>query len=229
MKLSGDYYSEHLSSERLRKCYEIAPPRVKQYLQAEVDFVLRYVEPDDRVLELGCGYGRAIATVAGRTKVTVGIDTSLNSLEMAATIISGCHYVVADAGRLALSGDSFDVVFCIQNGISAFGIDRSRLIDEAVRVTKPGGRVLFSSYSEGFWEDRFEWFRLQASHGLLGEIDESTTGDGVIVCGDGFRAETVARDEFVRLAAHAGVDAEIIEVDGSALFCVARKASSGSR
>ena len=127
MKLSGDYYSEHLSSERLRKCYEIAPPRVKQYLQAEVDFVLRYVEPDDRVLELGCGYGRALATVADRTKLTIGIDTSLNSLEMAATIISGCHYVVADAGRIALSGDTFDLVFCIQNGISAFGIDRSRL------------------------------------------------------------------------------------------------------
>ena len=29
------YYSECLSAERLQRCYEIAPPRVKQYLAAD--------------------------------------------------------------------------------------------------------------------------------------------------------------------------------------------------
>jgi hypothetical protein len=36
--MTGDqeYYSEKLSAERLKKCYDIAPSRVRQYLDAEI-------------------------------------------------------------------------------------------------------------------------------------------------------------------------------------------------
>jgi hypothetical protein len=47
-----------LSGVRLQRCYKIAPPRVQQYLEAEVAFVLSHLHPGDEVLELGCGYGR---------------------------------------------------------------------------------------------------------------------------------------------------------------------------
>jgi len=33
------------------------------------------------------------------------------------------------------------------NGISAFGVDKKRLIAESIRVTKNNGIILFSSYS----------------------------------------------------------------------------------
>lgn len=32
------YYSQKLSAEKLRLCYEIAPQRVKQYLESEIAF-----------------------------------------------------------------------------------------------------------------------------------------------------------------------------------------------
>ena len=89
-------------------------------------------------------------------------------------------------------------------------------------VTRPGGRILFSTYTPGFWEDRLAWFRLQAGAGLLGEIDEAATGDGVIVCRDGFRATTVGPPEFAELAGAVGVNSRIIEVDDSSLFCEMR-------
>jgi hypothetical protein len=53
-----DYYSTRLSGEQLEKCYELASPRVKQYLDVEIAFVLGRLRPADSVLELGCGYGR---------------------------------------------------------------------------------------------------------------------------------------------------------------------------
>lgn len=220
---SGSYYADRLSAERLRRCYEIAPLPVQRYLKSEIDFVLRYVRSQHSVLELGCGYGRALSPIARPAGRAVGIDISVGSLEMALDVTGGpprCHLVAMDAGKLAFAGQSFDVVFCLQNGIAVFGIDRNALFGEALRVTKQGGTVLFSSYSERFWPERLEWFRQQAAHGLVGEIDEDATGDGVIVCKDGFRAETVGRDEFARLAASAGVRCEITEVDGSSLFCV---------
>ena len=49
--LSG-YYSEKLSAERLRRVYDLAPARVKRYLDAEIEFVLKRINPGDRVLEL---------------------------------------------------------------------------------------------------------------------------------------------------------------------------------
>ncbi len=48
------YNDEKLSGKNLRRCYEIASPRVKRYLLAEIGFV----RPGDHILELGCGYGR---------------------------------------------------------------------------------------------------------------------------------------------------------------------------
>ena len=124
-----------------------------------------------------------------------------------------------DAADLGFCDGSFDLVACVQNGISAFKVDQERLIREALRVTRPGGSVLFSSYSERFWPERLNWFRIQADNGLLGEIDEEATGNGVIVCKDGFRATTVGPEDFFALAEKIAVDPEITEVDESSLFC----------
>ena len=124
-----------------------------------------------------------------------------------------------NAVKLGLSDRRFDVVVCIQNGIAAFNVDRQQLIKEAMRVTRPCGMVLFSSYSERFWKDRLEWFRIQSQHGLIGEIDDDATGGGVIVCRDGFKASTVSPDDFVSLTSNLKINPIITEVDGSSLFC----------
>jgi SAM-dependent methyltransferase len=220
-RLAHAYYSERLAGERLRLAYELASPRVRRYLAAEIDHVVAHIPADGRVLELGCGYGRVMRRLAERAAAVFGIDTSVESLELATHILrpQGNALVAAmDAIRLGLRPD-FDVVCCVQNGISAFHVDRRELIESAVRVARPGGRVLVSTYADAFWLHRLEWFRAQAAHGLIGEIDEAATGDGVIVCKDGFTAATVAPDELVRLAAGLGSAVAVRVVDGSSVFC----------
>jgi SAM-dependent methyltransferase len=217
-----DYYKTSLSSERLFQVYEIAPPRIRQYLKAEVDYVVDRISPGDMVLELGCGYGRLIPDLAGKAAMVVGIDTSLESLRFGLEYLGKIqNYALLNMNAIDLgfADDTLDLVACVQNGISAFHVDKKALLAESVRVTKPGGKVLFSSYTDGFWKDRLEWFRLQSRAGLLGEIDEERTGDGVIVCKDGFTATTVGPDEFRTLAGGLGVDCRIMEVDESSLFC----------
>ena len=80
---------------------------------------------------------------------------------------------------------------------------------EALRVTRSGGNILFSSYAEQFWTERLNWFRQQADQGLLGEIDEKATGNGVIVCKDGFKANTVRPEEFKHIASTLGYNPKI--------------------
>jgi len=215
------YYSEKLSAERLQLCYEIAPPRVKQYLEAEIEFVLDKIRQTDLVLELGCGYGRVLQKLVEKAKTVFGIDTSRASLflvEKTIGKIPSLHLSIMNAAELGFSNRKFDRVICIQNGISAFKVNKRKLIEEAIRVTRSGGKIIFSSYSERFWEDRLEWFRLQSEYGLIGEIDENVSKDGIIVCKDGFRSDTIGPDEFISLTSTYGIEPIITEVDGSSIF-----------
>ena len=215
------YYSEKLAAEKLRTVYAIATPRIRQYLDAEIHFVRERIRPDDRVLELGCGYGRVLTKLRRTATQVFGIDTSLASLRHASQVAGATdmHLCLMNAVQTAFKSNCFDMTVCIQNGISAFRVNQRSLLMEAMRITRPGGSVLFSSYAENFWPHRLDWFRAQAEYGLLGEIDEAATGNGVIVCKDGFRATTIGPDDFRSLVQEVGTTASITTVDDSSVFC----------
>ena len=78
---------------------------------------------------------------------------------------------------------------------------------------------MFSSYTPQFWEYRLEWFEIQSAHHLIGVIDYQATGNGMIVCKDGFRATSADRLSLEKLAASLEVIPRVTEVDGSSLFC----------
>ena len=215
------YYSDTLSADRLRRCYEIAPPRVRQYLASEIAHVRERLRPDMEALELGCGCGRVVFELAGAARRVTGIDLSEQSIDLARRLAppgAPVAFQVMDATRLGFADHAFDLTCCIQNGICAFHADEDVLLEEALRVTRPGGTVLFSSYAAGFWEPRLAWFELQAAEGLIGPIDRARTKDGTIVCLDGFSAGTCSPEAFERLARRHGLDSVLTEVDGSSLF-----------
>ncbi len=227
--MSG-YYKAGLAGERLKRCYELAPPRVRQYLQAEIDYARSVIQPTDTILELGCGYGRILASLSSACELAVGIDTSEVSLQF------GCaeygpdrpfELVCMDAGRLAFRPNSFDRLFCLQNGISAFKIEPLTMLNECLRVVTPDGAVYFSTYSPAFWNDRLAWFEAQSAAGLVGPIDYQKTGNGIIACTDGFTARTATGEEFQRLAQQAGVQCRLSEVDQSSLVAEFRPTPTG--
>jgi SAM-dependent methyltransferase len=205
------YYTERLAAERLRACYDLAPPRTKAYLEAEVEFVLAKTTPSILALELGCGYGRVLERLLPRVRVAFGIDTSPSSLRMALDYLGrnpSLRLTCMDSVQMGFRDHAFDLTLCIQNGICAFAVDQQQLLREAIRVTRSGGLVMFSSYTSEFWEHRLEWFEIQSAHHLIGEIDYQATGNGMIVCKDGFRATTADRATFEKLAAPLGLTAQ---------------------
>jgi SAM-dependent methyltransferase len=215
------YYREFLSAERLKLCYDIAPLRVLQYLDAEIAFVMNKIKRDDFILELGCGYGRVLEAMRQKTKHVVGIDLSLDNLKFSrSNFLSEISFLSAmDAFHLGIQTGIFDLVFCIQNGISAIGGNPELLIREAIRVTKQGGTILFSSYSDKFWNHRLDWFQIQSDNHLLGEIDYDLTGNGTIVCKDGFQATTFTEKEFKMLLSSFDKQVKVYEIDESSVFC----------
>jgi SAM-dependent methyltransferase len=225
----GAYYKYKLSADRLFECYECAPRRIRRYLDAEIQFVISNVRNADLVLELGCGYGRVMKEVAPFASRIVGNDVSRSSLRMATSYLEGYrNYSVflMDASQMGFDSYTFDAVFCIQNGVSAFGVDKRRLIAESIRITKENGVIFFSSYSPKVWRARLEWFRIQSQLGLIGEIDEAKTGEGTIICKDGFKATTVSDRQLAELFEERGLNVSTVEVDASSIFAIARKTAA---
>jgi ubiquinone/menaquinone biosynthesis C-methylase UbiE len=173
-------------------------------------------------LELGCGYGRVAFRLAQNTRRVIGIDSSEESLKLAEQMAgsgSRCQYMHMDALELQFADSEFDAVVCVQNGICAFGVDQESLLREALRVVRPGGLALFSTYSDRFWPDRLAWFEVQAAEGLVGPIDHEASGAGTVVCTDGFRAGRLMPKESESLCLRLGLECKITEVDGSSVFC----------
>ncbi len=219
----NEYYSKKLSALRLKRCYDIASPRIKQYLEAEIQFVLDQIKSTDVVLELGCGYGRVMARLAQIAEKVHGIDTSDESLRFAREFLrneTNFELYKMNASSLNFKEQKFEMVIAIQNSISVFNVDPNKLIRECIRVTKDDGKILLSSYSENIWKERLDWFIQQSKEGLLGEIDLERTREGIIVCKDGFKATTYTPEDFYRLTSEMKLDAAIEEVDQSSLFCI---------
>ncbi|MBD3401991.1 methyltransferase domain-containing protein [candidate division GN15 bacterium] len=217
-----DYYAKRLAGRRLQRCYELASDRVQRYLESEIRHVCSFIEPHHAVVELGCGYGRVAMRLAEHAKSVTGIDVAAESLELAADLgkpFDNLTFEYMDALDMAFPDAAFDILVCIQNGICAFGVDQAALLREALRVTRPGGLLLLSSYSDTFWPHRLAWFEAQSSEGLLGPIDYDATGDGVIACTDGFRSGRLTPEQFASLCATVGMTSTIREVDHSGLFC----------
>ena len=211
-----------LNSSKLEKCYLLAQPRVKRFLEAEINYVLNNVNRNDIVLDLGCGYGRVAFRLSDKAKKVIGIDISKANIQLAKKIANSNNkfeFYTMNAKNLDFPDNYFDTSICVQNGISAFKVDPLELIKESVRVTKKGGTILYSSYSEKFWKHRLKWFEIQSENKLIGEIDYDLTKKGEIVCKDGFIATTCSGEKFLELASKINVQAEIIEIDNSSVFC----------
>jgi SAM-dependent methyltransferase len=146
------YYTERLAAERLRACYDLAPPRTKAYLEAEIEFVLAKTMPSMLALELGCGYGRVLEGLLPRVRVACGIDTSPFSPRMALDYLGrnpSLRLASMDSVQMGFRDRAFDLTICIQNGICAFAVDQQQLFREAVRVTRSGGLVMFTLLNSG--------------------------------------------------------------------------------
>lgn len=171
-----NYYDEKLNSDKLFKVYETNIPRVKQYLDSEIEYVLNSLTGNEEVLELGAGYGRIMKKLAPKCKTITGIDISESNVFLGNEYLKenpNARIVKMDVHNLELDKE-YDIILCLQNGLSAMKGNLAT-IKNILKYLKPGGKALFSSYSEKFWDHRVLWFKEQADKGLLGEIDLERT------------------------------------------------------
>lgn len=101
------------------------------------------LQPDDRVLDVGCGTGFGTAGLLEQTTNVHGLDQSPEQLEVAWQKL-GKHdpvtFVFGDAERLPYAAESFDVVW--SSGSIEYWPHPTTALREFNRVLTPGGKVL---------------------------------------------------------------------------------------
>ena len=220
-----NYYAEKLNSQGLFKAYDTDIPRIKQYLNAEIAFVKKNLTGSERVLELGAGYGRVVKQLADYCGSILGIDISKRNAVLGNEYlekIPNAQIAVMDVHGMSFE-EQFDVVLCLQNGLSAMKISQLDVVNKILPLLKNSGKLYCSTYSEKFWKHRVAWFKEQAEKGLLGELDLNKTKDGVIICKDGFKATTHTPQHFKEIGESSGFKYQIKEVDESSLFLIISK------
>ena len=99
----------------------------------------------DRVLDLAAGTGTSAAPLADRGVRVVACDLSLGMLQVGHRKRPDVAFVAGDAGRLPFADESFDAVTI------SFGLrnvpDVDGALEEMLRVTRPGGRVVICEFS----------------------------------------------------------------------------------
>ena len=106
------------------------------------------VEPGERVLEVGVGTGLCLPLYPANCDITA-IDVSEAMLEKAASRVKehglrNVKLMRMDAGAMDFPDDSFDIV------IAAYVVtavpDYRKLMEEMVRVSRPGGRLILLNH-----------------------------------------------------------------------------------
>jgi SAM-dependent methyltransferase len=92
-----------------------------------------------RLLEVGCGVGRYVEKLAGRTRLTVGLEYEPERARLAAETLPG-RILNAAAEDLPFADGAFDVV--LSNEVIEHVADDVRAAREMVRVLARNGRIV---------------------------------------------------------------------------------------
>ncbi|NEW77634.1 methyltransferase domain-containing protein [Streptomyces rhizosphaericus] len=103
-------------------------------------YELLAIEPGARVVDVGCGAGRAVAELAGRGARVTGVDADERMVAVARERWPGADIRVADVGRLPF-GDATVHGYRADKVLHELP-DPAGALAEARRVLAPGGRVV---------------------------------------------------------------------------------------
>jgi SAM-dependent methyltransferase len=140
------------SNDQIREEWTIGsyPTLASEFLPLAAELVdSADVGPGDRVLDVACGTGNVALTAHRRGAEVTGVDITPAMLEMArersATIDADVEWREGDATALPFDDDSFDVTLsCLGH---MFAEDPEAAGSELLRVTEPGGRVAYISWT----------------------------------------------------------------------------------
>jgi SAM-dependent methyltransferase len=118
-------------------------------LRTEIVFALAQLNGDRgaRLLDVGCGDARFAADAAECAR-TVGVDVSRRALGFARTLVPAARFAAGTGAALPFRSNAFDIVTLLDVIEHIPDTDERRVVDEALRVLRPGGRLVISTNTD---------------------------------------------------------------------------------
>lgn len=120
--------------------------KVRELNWKEMDFLFeKYLNRDNRVLDLGCGNGRFFPSFASRGVEYFGTDPSVKLIDIAKRNHPWGNFSISSRESLPFSGDYFDCVFSIAvlHHIPSLAL-RLQFLKEAKRVLRDNGYLILT-------------------------------------------------------------------------------------
>jgi SAM-dependent methyltransferase len=146
-------------------------------LRTNLDFLSQtnLLEPNNRILEIGCGIGSIVSELKGQGYDITGTDISSQAIEYGLKKYGDIKLQVQPAEDLQFEDHTFDIVLSFDLFEHIARVDRH--ISEVYRVLKEGGSYLFQTpnkYSNAIFETLYhkslKWRRAHPSLHTPGQL-----------------------------------------------------------
>jgi ubiquinone/menaquinone biosynthesis C-methylase UbiE len=197
-------------------------PIFKKMFKSQDVYILEHVKNGERVLDIGCGYGRNIQTLLKVTDKITGLDNDEQAIKETKQVMAsnpGVKLFLADAALLPFAENSFDVVVLfdiLQNLVE----NKVKTLQEVNRVLADDGKILISVYSEDALENRLKLYKkigcpiVKIEGGKV--IFDESVGANI--------SEQFSREELDELAKKAGLKiTDCKKIDSIAYLCELKK------
>jgi len=108
----------------------------------QVEILKSLIEPNKKVLEIGCGYGFFLEIIGKKSKLAVGVDKFLN---VAPSVLKNKNikFVKTDGTELPFKRNSFDIVYSVD--VIEHIEDDYEFVKESLRVLKKNGYLIIGT------------------------------------------------------------------------------------
>jgi len=202
------------------KYLRVCPTLISNWTRKETEYLHKNIKKNSTILDVGCGLGNDIKSIASIAKNAVGIDYDLEGVRKAKRNLAKFKNVkifLEDAKRMHFRNNIFDYAICIGNTFGNLGKDKIKILKEMKRVIKNKGEIVISVYSEKALPVRMEAYKKVAM-----PIKKIAKG-GTVYTKSGLISEQFTRKKLKEIFNKVKLNAKIKELNPISYICVVTK------
>lgn len=190
--------------------------KIKEYLKAEERYLLKSIKPNSVILDVGCSEGKQLKLLAGISKKIFGIDDSKSMAKMAKEKLLSFNNVeifFENAKEMHFQDNYFDYSICMFSTFSNIPRPLQKVVlGEMKRVTKNGGKIIISVYSENVLETQKQFYNNI-------DLDIVKIDNDFVYTQQGLISERFTKKKLENLFSSVDLKAKIVQLNSISYIC----------